>query len=52
MQVSRIARARGVAPEVVAEIVARHTAGTGPLDPGHPRVYVLGVNLDLDTLTR
>jgi K+-transporting ATPase ATPase C chain len=50
LQVARVARARSVDVSVVQAIVDRHTDGAGPLDPGHPRVYVLGVNLDLDAL--
>ncbi len=46
-QVARIARLRGVAPEVVEGIVARHTQGRlfGLL--GEPRVNVLDMNLEL-----
>ena len=46
-QVARIARLRGVSPESVAGIVARHTQGRlfGLL--GEPRVNVLDMNLEL-----
>ncbi len=46
-QVPRIARLRGVAPEVVQGVVARNTVGRlfGLL--GEPRVNVLNMNLDL-----
>ncbi len=46
-QAARIARLRGVAPQVVAGIIARHTQGRlfGLL--GEPRVNVLDMNLEL-----
>ncbi len=46
-QVARIARLRGVSPEIVQGIVARHTEGRlfGVL--GEPRVNVLEMNLEL-----
>ena len=46
-QAPRIARLRGVAPEVIQGVIARHTEGRlfGLL--GEPRVNVLDMNLDL-----
>ena len=46
-QAARIARLRGVSPQVVAGIIARHTQGRlfGLL--GEPRVNVLDMNLEL-----
>ncbi len=46
-QAPRIARLRGVAPEVVEGVIARHTEGRlfGLL--GEPRVNVLEMNLEL-----
>lgn len=46
-QVARIARLRGISPEVVEGIIARHTRGRlfGLL--GEPRVNVLDMNLEL-----
>lgn len=47
-QVARVARVRGLSPEIVREAVARHTEGRlfGLL--GEARVHVLALNLDLD----
>lgn len=47
-QAARVAKTRGVAPEVVRAAIARHTEGRlfGLL--GEPRVNVLELNLDLD----
>lgn len=50
LQVPRLARERGLAPEQVEEVVARHTEGRGLGLLGEPTVDVLGVNLDLDRL--
>ena len=49
-QIQRVARVRGVAPERVRTLVARHTAGRlfGVL--GEPRVHVLELNLALDQM--
>ena len=47
-QVARVAAARGVAPELIAGLVARHTEGRQWGIFGEPRVNVLLLNLDLD----
>jgi len=51
-QVARIAKARGVTPEVIEAQIARHAIGRlfGLL--GEPRVNVLQLNLDLDAVPR
>lgn len=51
-QIQRVARVRGLAPERVRTLVARHTAGRlfGVL--GEPRVHVLELNLALDQMPR
>jgi potassium-transporting ATPase KdpC subunit len=51
-QVNRVATARGMTPDAVRAIIARHT--TQPLFGflGQPRVNVLLVNLDLDGLLK
>jgi K+-transporting ATPase ATPase C chain len=51
-QVTRIATARGLSPDAVRAVIARHT--TQPLLGflGQPRVNVLLANLDLDGLLR
>ena len=46
-QVPRIARVRGLAPEVVEGVVARHTQGRMFGLLGEPRVIVLEANLEL-----
>ena len=46
-QAPRIARLRGVAPEVVEGIIARHTQGRLLGLLGEPRVNVLDMNLEL-----
>lgn len=47
-QIERVARARGVAPRLVAEIVDRHVEERQLGVLGEPRVNVLLLNLDLD----
>lgn len=47
-QVTRVAAARGVAPEAIANLVDRHTEGRQWGLFGEPRVNVLLLNLDLD----
>ncbi len=47
-QVERVARARGLEPAGVRELVRRHTAGRQFGVLGEPRVNVLELNLELD----
>ena len=47
-QVARVARARGVAPDPIRELVRSHTAGADLGFLGEPRVNVLMLNLALD----
>jgi potassium-transporting ATPase KdpC subunit len=49
-QVARLAAARGLSPDAVRAIIARHTAGSLFGFIGEPSVHVLEVNLDLDGL--
>jgi K+-transporting ATPase ATPase C chain len=50
LQVARVARARGTAPERVRELVARYTEGRQFGVFGEPRVNVLLLNIALDSL--
>lgn len=47
-QAGRVARQRGLAPEVVAGLIERHTEGRLFGILGEPRVNVLALNLELD----
>jgi potassium-transporting ATPase KdpC subunit len=47
-QVARVAKARGVTPGRIAELVAKHTDGRQWGIFGEPRVNVLLLNIDLD----
>jgi K+-transporting ATPase ATPase C chain len=47
-QAARVARVRGLAPDVVQAAIARHTEGRWLGLLGQPRVNVLELNLDLD----
>lgn len=51
-QVARVARARGVSPEEIRDLVARSTEGRTFGILGEPRVNVLELNLLLDQLAR
>ncbi len=48
LQIERVAKARGVEPEKVAALVAKHTTPRSLGIFGEPRVSVLELNLDLD----
>ena len=47
-QIERVAKARGMSPDAVRQIVARHSEGRQLGLFGEPRVNVLELNLDLD----
>lgn len=49
-QAGRVARVRGLSPDVVAQAIARHTEGRTWGVFGEPRVNVLELNLELDRL--
>jgi len=51
-QVERVARARGLSPEVIRTLVAENTQGRQWHLFGEPRVNVMTLNLALDALTR
>jgi potassium-transporting ATPase KdpC subunit len=51
-QVARVARVRGMRPELVRDLVAGHTDGRQFGVFGEPRVNVLLLNLALDSLER
>lgn len=51
LQISRVAKARTLAPEQVRRLIAEHTKGRDLGLLGEPRVNVLELNLALDQLT-
>ncbi len=51
-QAPRIAKARGLSEEAVRALIAKHTAGRTLGFMGEPRVNVLALNLDLDSLSK
>jgi len=50
-QIPRVARARGITPEQLRSLVAKHTQGRQLGFFGEPRVNVLELNLDLDAIS-
>jgi len=50
VQIARVAKARGMSEEELTKIVATHTEGRQLGFLGDPRVNVLGLNLELDSL--
>jgi K+-transporting ATPase ATPase C chain len=51
-QAARVARVRGLTPDAVKAMIARHTEGRLFGVIGEPRVHVLDLNLELDQATR
>ncbi len=51
-QVERVAKARGLNPDRVSQLVQEHIAGRQLGVLGEPRVNVLALNLDLDKLAK
>jgi potassium-transporting ATPase KdpC subunit len=49
-QIPRVAKARGISPDAIRAVVARHTKSRTLTIFGEPRVNVLELNLDLDAL--
>ena len=52
LQVDRVAKARGLAPDAVRRVVGAHTEARQVAILGEPRVNVLRLNLALDELSR
>ena len=50
-QLARVARARGLDPDIIKAVVARYTEGRQWGIFGEPRINVLELNLALDSLT-
>ncbi|HEX4031269.1 MAG TPA: potassium-transporting ATPase subunit KdpC [Terracidiphilus sp.] len=51
-QAPRVARARGISQEAVRALIAKHTEGRTLGLLGEPRVNVLELNLDLDSVSK